>query len=121
MQWLIDLILAKMTGLIVLWSGAVVDIPTGWHLCDGTAGTPDLRNQFLVGAGDTYAVDASGGALTHTHPFTGDGHFHDIPAGPAIAGGVGFNDQTNSVQATGTTDATDHKPPYYALAYIMKL
>ncbi|GAI49997.1 unnamed protein product, partial [marine sediment metagenome] len=29
-------------------------IPSGWHLCDGTAGTIDLRNKFLVGAGDTY-------------------------------------------------------------------
>ncbi len=121
MQWLIDLILAKITGLIVLWSGAVIDIPTGWHLCDGTAGTPDLRNQFLVGAGDTYAVDANGGALTHTHPFTGDGHNHLITTGFSMPIGTDFNNTVSSSQATGTTDATDHKPPYYALAYIQKI
>ena len=110
-----------MKGMIVLWAGAIVDIPAGWGLCDGTGGTPDLRNMFLVGAGDSYGVDASGGAATHTHPFTGDGHTHDIGFGPAIDAGATYDDETNSSQASGTTDATDHKPPYYALAYIMKL
>lgn len=43
-----------MTGIICLWSGAVVDIPEGWHLCDGTEDTPDLRNKFVIGAGDAY-------------------------------------------------------------------
>lgn len=46
-----------MIGIIVLWYGAIVDIPAGWQLCDGTNGTPDLRNKFIAGAGDTYAVD----------------------------------------------------------------
>lgn len=46
---------ARMTGQITLWHGAVIDIPPGWHLCDGTAGTVDLRNRFIVGAGDAYA------------------------------------------------------------------
>ena len=43
-----------MKGIIVLWSGAIVDIPAGWHLCDGNMGTPDLRNKFIVGSGDIY-------------------------------------------------------------------
>ena len=38
-------------GTIVAYSGDVSYIPDGWHLCDGTGGTPDLRNQFLMGAG----------------------------------------------------------------------
>ena len=43
-------------GTIVMWSGAVANIPQGWTLCDGTSGTPDLRNRFIVGAGSEYAV-----------------------------------------------------------------
>lgn len=110
-----------MTGMIVLWSGDVGEIPAGWQLCDGTNGTPDLRNRFLVGAGDTYAVDANGGALTHVHPFTGDGHTHGLLIGIPLDSGTGFEDTTASANTVGTTDATDHKPPYYALAYIMKM
>jgi|TARA_Y100000015_G_scaffold37406_1_gene39327 hypothetical protein len=60
------------TGGIILWSGAANNIPTGWVLCDGQNSTPDLRNRFVVGAGDAYAVDATGGSadatlVSHTH------------------------------------------------------
>ena len=60
------------TGGIILWSGAADAIPTGWVLCDGQNSTPDLRNRFVVGAGDAYAVDATGGSadatlVSHTH------------------------------------------------------
>jgi len=43
-----------MPGMIMAWHGSVATIPTGWHLCDGAAGTIDLRNKFVVGAGDAY-------------------------------------------------------------------
>lgn len=46
-----------MKGIICLWGGAIVDIPAGWHLCDGTNGTPDLRDRFVIGAGSTYNPD----------------------------------------------------------------
>lgn len=69
---------ALTQGIILIWSGNIIDIPTGWQLCDGTNGTPDLRNRFVVGAGGTYAVGATGGLSTvsltvpqlptHTHP-----------------------------------------------------
>jgi len=65
-------------GGIILWSGSVASIPSGWALCNGSNGTPDLRNRFVVGAGSTYAVDATGGsadaiAVSHTHTFTASG------------------------------------------------
>ena len=44
---------------IILWSGAVSAIPTGWVLCDGNNLTPDLREKMVVGAG----TDASGATI----------------------------------------------------------
>jgi len=107
-------------GIITIWSGAIVNIPAGWKLCDGNNGTPDLRDRFLVGAGDTYAVDATGGANTHTHTFTSDGHFHTIPAGALVGSGPAYGDTTDTKTDSGTTFSANHLPPYYALAYIMK-
>lgn len=67
-------------GGIILWSGSSASIPTNWHLCDGTVGTPNLMDRFVVGAGSTYAFGATGGATSttpttsatpnHTHPGT---------------------------------------------------
>lgn len=51
-------------GMITAWSGAIVAIPGGWQLCDGTNSTPDLRDRFIIGAGSTYAVDDTGGSTT---------------------------------------------------------
>lgn len=75
-------------GVITLWSGSIASIPAGWYLCDGTNGTPDLRDRFVVGAGTTYAVGATGGANTVTLDAT------MIPG------------HTHSVSASGTTEAS---------------
>src|SRR6478609_6250644 len=40
-------------GVILMWSGAIVAIPAGYALCDGTNGTPDLRKKFVYGANTT--------------------------------------------------------------------
>ncbi|MBA7678089.1 hypothetical protein ES703_86360 [subsurface metagenome] len=109
-----------MRGLIVLWSGAIVDIPTGWVLCDGNNGTPDLRDKFIVGAGNTYAVGAAGGNVNHNHTFTGDGHMHTLAMGMMVAAAMDHSNTTNTIPATGTTDNENGLPPYYSLAYIMK-
>jgi len=63
-------------GGIILWSGLSTNIPSGWALCDGTNGTPNLINRFVVGATGSYAVGASGGSKdaivpSHTHTFSG--------------------------------------------------
>lgn len=62
-------------GGIFLWSGSIGSIPAGYVLCNGSNGTPDLRDRFVVGAGSTYSVDATGGSanaivVTHTHTFS---------------------------------------------------
>lgn len=54
-----------VSGMVMLWSGSADSIPVGWALCDGSNGTPDLRNRFVVGAGSTYAVGATGGEAEH--------------------------------------------------------
>lgn len=125
MQWLIDIIfgrvMANLTGTIVLWSGAVVDIPSGWLLCDGTNGTPDLRDRFVIGAGTSYDPDDTGGATIHTHSFTTDGHSHTLLSGKQLDGpGDAASVNTNTEQDTGVADFNNHLPPYYGLAYIMK-
>jgi hypothetical protein len=70
-------------GLIAIWSGSTGSIPAGWTLCNGTNGTPDLRNSFIIGAGSTYAVGQTGGSAdaivvshTHTASVSDPGHKH---------------------------------------------
>lgn len=48
-------------GAIIMWSGSIGSIPTGYVICNGSNGTPDLRDRFVVGAGNTYAVGNTGG------------------------------------------------------------
>jgi len=60
-------------GGIILWSGSIASIPEGWALCDGTNGTPDLTNRFVVHAdadvGGENNVGDTGGShtMSHTH------------------------------------------------------
>ena len=61
-------------GLIAIWSGAANAIPTGWALCDGSSGRPDLRSKFVLGAGSSYSVGAQGGytdtpIINHNHTY----------------------------------------------------
>ena len=202
------------SGIILLWSGSTASIPSGWALCNGSNGTPDLRDRFVVGAGTSYAVGATGGANTvtldatmipshthtvtttgstaasgdHTHTFSGTssgqsvththtatvsdpGHTHTSPsngapnglgAGAAFTTGMGntpgqttlsnttgitvtngnaSSDHTHTYSGTTSTAAAhthsltlsstaastggggshENRPPYYALAYIMRL
>ena len=76
--------------------GAVGSIPSGWYLCNGQNGTPDLRDSFILGAGNTYAVGATGGStdaivVSHTHTATSTstvtdpGHNHTVNASANIS------------------------------------
>ena len=64
---------AFVAGMIMMWSGSIASIPSGWYLCDGTNGTPNLTDRMVVGAGNTYAVDATGGSNTATTSSSGTG------------------------------------------------
>lgn len=133
------------SGVILIWSGSSAAIPAGWLLCNGSSGTPDLRNRFIVGAGSTYSVGNKGGSAdavvvshTHTATVTDPGHSHTYFRNNNIVGdsseGNNFLDFTDSTQSTGTattgitvTNSTTGEsgtnknlPPYYALCYIMK-
>ena len=80
---------AFVSGMIILWSGSTGSIPSGFVLCNGSNSTPDLRDRFVVGAGNSYSVGATGGSSTVTlstnqipaHSHTGNSHSHSANFG----------------------------------------
>ncbi len=108
------------SGVIMLWVGSIASIPSGFVLCDGNNGTPDLRGKFLIGAGGAYSVGDTGGSATHTHAFTTDGHNHTYAFGDGFTSGTDIEETVTTEVDTGTTDPGNNLPPYHALAYIMK-
>jgi microcystin-dependent protein len=157
-------------GGIIQWSGSIGNIPPGWALCDGSNGTPDMRDKFIVGAGGKYAVGATGGAATvdasHTHGYgtiaiasnvhshgvmgkTSSGAAHTLAlesvavqtgAGARVVQSVelfGAAAHSHSINFATAEDAHSHSisgstatggnvkeenlPPFYALAFIMRI
>ena len=118
------------SGVIVLWSGAIGSIPAGYYLCNGSNGTPDLRDRFVIGAGNNYSVGQTGGSadsivVSHVHTATSTvsdpSHSHGITgsvtwntaAGNAFradagTGGSTFSGSTASA-ATGLTVSTTNQ------------
>jgi hypothetical protein len=108
----------------MLWYGSIETIPSGWHLCDGTMGTPDLRDRFIVAAGNTYSPGQQGGSTGHYHSFSGSGHAHSLKSGTSIQNVYPngyFDHNTTLTPVSGVTGAAFHIPQYHALCYIMKL
>jgi len=93
-------------GGIIQWSGSVANIPDHYQICDGSNGTPDLRNKFVIGAGDTYAVNDSGGSNNPIADVDTDNPSGNIQ--PQIGGGL-------------TATLNNPLPPYLALAYIQRI
>ena len=149
-------------GGIIMWSGTNAAVPSNWNLCDGTNGTPNLIDKFVVGRGSAYAADTTGGSAdaivpTHTHTATGGSHGHPVrhstqtsgavladAAGGYILDSTGVQDfaannstpgstsgdqigQSGSLSLTaaapaGSSSVTNaNLPPYYAIAYIMRI
>ena len=110
------------SGGILLWSGSIGSIPAGYVLCNGNNGTPDLRDRFIVGAGSTYAVNATGGSadaivVSHTHTATSvvtdPGHKHTFAEtgldGQGSGSGksiVGYNDPEGPADVNHMNNAT---------------
>jgi microcystin-dependent protein len=135
--------------MIMMWSGSIASIPSGWGLCDGSSGRPDLRNRFVVGAGSTYAVNATGGSanaivVAHSHTASSSvsdpGHVHTANAGLSDFDGGPFGggraqiaqilttnsavtgiSVSTSIASAGSSGTNANLPPYFALAYIIKL
>jgi microcystin-dependent protein len=151
-------------GVIVMWSGSITSIPPGWALCDGgtytapdgtQVTTPNLKDRFIVGAGGSYSVGATGGEAFHTltvneipsHSHaascsTDGAHTHIYSKGQYVnngQGGTGYgvwaatpyvdtatsssgaHSHTITIGSTGGGQPHENRPPYYALAFIMKL
>jgi len=118
-------------GAIIMWSGSINNLPDGWALCDGTNGTPDLQDRFIVGAGNEYTISETGGEKehvlsndempAHTHTIElrntwGNGYQYEFASKSAPEGSI--NTQTGS---SGNNLPHENRPPYYALAFIMKI
>lgn len=138
-------------GGIIMWAGTIATIPTGWALCDGTNGTPDLKDRFILSVGAAENPGGTGGANTHTH--TNDAHTHTVTAHTHTysgttsttgygaycddGGGAHLSTDTHTHTYSGTTsggssaassaasantmDTISNVPVYYKLAFIMKL
>jgi microcystin-dependent protein len=133
---------------IIMWSGAINEIPAGWALCDGVERTlpdgskitpPDLRDRFIVGAGNINIGEIGGEAThiltiaempSHDHggvtgtPNGSDGAYSssaDTSSGSSYHHANVTSSHTHNISAQGGGSAHNNLPPYYALAYIMKL
>ncbi len=126
------------SGMITAFAGS--SVPAGWTLCDGTNGTPDLTGKFVVGAGQGAGLSnrplgSTGGEVSHTlsvpelgahtHPFNLAISFEKVLthlSGSTDSGSALTN--YSGIDNTGTTGGGlphNNMPPYYVLAYIMKL
>ena len=105
------------SGGIIMWSGTIATIPSGWLLCNGSSGTPDLRNRFVIGAfsddsgtakttvtGTSTQTGGTKDAIvvshTHTATVTDPGHFHSI----SMRGGAESGPNTFPVHDNYTTN-----------------
>ena len=101
-------------GTVIMWYGNLGSLPTGYQLCDGTSGTPDLRDCFVYGAGGSVALGVTGGNNYNTLSTTAaGGHFHY-----ANTTNAGIHSHTISANTAGhTLDITEmpahrHQDPY---------
>lgn len=134
-------------GGILMWDNPIASRPSGCQMCNGSSGTPDLRDQFIYGAASDGDVNAAGGAETHVHANvnTGSGgaHNHSISLGTGAApnsagvsgyaagttvsagghshsvGGSTSNEAAHS-HPVGNSGSGTSLPPYLKLYFIMR-
>lgn len=120
-------------GTIVAWGGTADNIPSGWVICDGQNGTPDLRGRFILGSSDSHATGEMGGEETVTLKDSEiPEHRHailDSPVGSYLTTNTGNNSvypyrsgtSTRQTGFFGGNQPHNNMPPYYTLIYIMKI
>jgi len=127
------------SGAIIMWSGSIDKIPEGWALCDGNNGTPDLRDRFIRGRWDD-TKPRTGGSAAHTHVCESAGeHQHELSfsfahhgmtdegAGGRVSGShqhaywKTLSPTSSAGNHSHIIESATHLPPYYELAFIMKL
>ena len=129
-------IVSFVSGMIIMYNSATA--PSGWYLCDGNNGTPDLRDRFIVGAGNSYSLNATGGSntATDTVSISGSDTVNISISGTCSLSGSGninsgFNNGKSTISFSGSgsdtvnisgsdTVSVDTRSPYYALTFIMK-
>ncbi len=112
------------TGAVMAWhptpdrvkEGKIIP-PSGWAICDGTNGTPDLRGRFIRGTSEWRQAVVTGGAETHNHKGATD---QNGTYWQAHGGGGGAYNQVHPNHAHGI-QADSSLPPYAQLIYIMKI
>lgn len=156
------------SGVITMWSGTTSDVPSGWTLCDGSDGTPDLTNRFIVGSGGSYSTGDTGGSNqvqlsvdempshghtgstdtsgSHSHGVRNDGSNYGTGTNLFSGWSSNYNDTADrsvqftysygggdaltedgshshniSINSSGNDQSHENRPPYYALAFIMKI
>ena len=111
-----------VAGMIIMWSGTIATIPSGWLLCNGSSGTPDLRDRFIIGANADSggaaktnitgtpsqtggSKDASLPSHTHTASVTDPGHLHNVTFGETNAGNGFAFESGNVITSTYSTNS----------------
>ncbi len=120
-------------GTIKAFWGDISKIPLGWHICDGTNGTPDLRDRFLAGAGYSYWLGYSAGEAIHTLTINEmPAHNHNISGiprdrcdgnlGNAVVGDeIYYGTETWWTSVEGGNQPHENRPPFTAVYYIMRI
>ncbi len=120
----------KAAGRIDMWSGLLANIPTGWALCDGQGGRPDMRSKFILGADPAEEPGGTGGNLSLTHTGTAVGNHTNVavPATATAAVKIGTAGATGAAQThthtiasithsvTQPSEHSDIRPPFYKVA-----
>lgn len=104
-------------GSIIVWTSK--DIPNGWAICDGTNGTPDMRDKFIVGASNNRDINVTGGHATTSISLEGLEHYHGVGHNINLRtdgdAGWGWNFSTNGLENihVALMPSSDTKTKYY--------
>ena len=108
-------------------NGLGKNLRTGWAICNGNNGTPNLQGRVLIHYSADFPLGTVGGSkdavvVEHTHLI--DQVFNEgIRGGTTVASGGGAVEAvgTQNVQTTGVSGTNKNMPPYLSIVYIMKL